>query len=157
MKLLLLPGVALMYAAMFQMPATPPMKMGLWESTSQIHMEMGSMPSFMAKMMNRTYHVKSCVTPESYQKWMVSFNQQQKACVRSNEVYADHKYTADTTCNDGRMTSHTEMFIDSDTSIHGTTHINMTDHGATGDSTTTTTWLGADCGSISPEKPQIIK
>ena len=156
MKLLFFPGVVALSAGMFQMPSTPPMRMGLWESTSQIHMDAGSMPSFMAKMMNRTYHVKSCVTPESYQKWMVSFNQQQKACVRSNEVWADHKYSADTTCNNGQMTSHTEMFLDSDTEIHGTTHMNMNGR-TTGDSTTTTKWLGADCGGISPDKPEIVK
>ncbi len=155
MKLLL---VALS-AAMFQLPAKPPMKMGLWESEGIVHMTMPNAPAMMAGMMNRPIHVRSCMTPESYAKAMGSSQQIGKDCARTNEVFTGKGYSFDISCK-GKTTGHFEMTFDSDTAMHGTGHLDLSQgraSGATSDSTTTMKWVGPDCGGISPDKPEIIK
>ena len=156
MKLLLLPGFALVYAAMFQMPATPPIKMGLWESEVHLHMNMPNMPAMMQSMMNKTHHARTCMTPESYAKSIAAQQQQRKDCQFTNQVWAEKKYSFDMTCSNGKMLGHSEIMFDSDTAAHGTMHLDL-GNGGTGDSTTDLKWVGADCGSVTPDKPEIIK
>ena len=144
-------------AAAQALPATPPMKMGLWETESATKMNILGMPAAMAGMANRTVKVRGCVTPESYAKY-VTAAQQRKDCEFTNTKWSNSSYTTDLSCNKGRMTGHTEITFDSTDAAHGTSHIETDGgKGMTGDSTLTMHYLGSDCGSITPDKPLIVK
>jgi hypothetical protein len=159
MKMLLLAAPVLLGGAfaLFQMPATPPMRMGLWETEAVTKMAMPDMPAGMPAMGPRTTKVRSCMTPETYQKYLGA-SASQKDCVRSNEVWSAHSYKFDIACNSGRMAGHAEIFFDSKEASHGVTHMEMKGpRSMTVDATTTTKFISADCGAVSPEKPEIVR
>jgi hypothetical protein len=159
MKILLASGIAVLYAA-FQMPAEPPMKMGLWEITSTIKMNMPDMPPAMANMPGmgaRTTKIHSCLTKENYEKTFSQQGPQAKNCTVSNQKFSGKTYSLDLSCNDGKMTGHVENTFDSPNSGHSKSHIVMNGgQSITMDGDSTMTFLGADCGSVTPDKPQIM-
>jgi Protein of unknown function (DUF3617) len=158
MKILFVVGAS-MLAAMFQMPATPPVKMGLWEGSVAMKMSGADLPAGMAGIGNRTTVVRSCYTPESYAKAMAN-SQQQKDCVRSNEVWGAKSWSFDMSCRSGQTKGHFEMNFDSTEAAHGSMHMTMnpgSGHPMEMDTTMTMHYLGADCGNVSPDKPQIVK
>ena len=157
MKMLVVVGAS-MLAAMFQMPATPPVKMGLWESSVASKMSGADLPPQMAGMGARTTTVHSCLTPESYAKAMAN-SQQQRDCVRSNEVWGAKSWSFDMSCRGGQATGHFEMIFDSTESAHGSMHMSMNagGHAMQSDATMTMHYLGADCGKVTPDKPEIVK
>ena len=140
--------------ALFQLPSTPPVKMGLWETNGTMKMIMPSMPSGMPGMGPRASKVRACLTPESYAKALAG--QQRSDCVRSNESITPKQYIFDLSCHGGKETGHVEMYFDSHESAHSTVHMNASG-GMTIDSTSTSTFVSSDCGSITPDKPQIVK
>jgi hypothetical protein len=156
MKMLVVVGAS-MLAAMFQMPATPPVKMGLWESSVAMKMSGADLPPGMAGMANRTTVVRSCYTPESYAKAMA--NSQQGSCKRTNEVWSAKSWTFDMSCRSGQTSGHFEMFFDDKENAHGSMHMTMNAgaHAMQTDSTMTMHYLGADCGSVTADKPVIVK
>jgi hypothetical protein len=142
----------LLFTTFFQTPAMPPIKMGLWETTST--MNMSGMMSHMPGLGSRKNKVRACLTPESYAKSLSA--QQQNDCVRSNEVMNDKKMSFDLSCNGGRQTGHVETFFDGPDAAHSNMHMSM--NGAmTIDSASTSTFISTDCGAVTPEKPQIVK
>ncbi len=144
-------------AAAQLLPPTPPMKMGLWETESATKMNIPGMPVAMSGLGNRTFKVRGCVTPESYAKY-VNATQQRKDCEFTNTRWSSSSYTTDMSCNKGRMTGHTEVSFDSTESAHGTSHLATEGgKGMIGDSTFTMHYVGADCGSVTPDKPVIVK
>jgi hypothetical protein len=147
-----------MLAAMFQMPAAPPVKMGLWESSVAMKMSGADMPPGMAGLGNRTTKVRSCYTPESWAKAMAQ-SQQQKDCVRSNEVWGAKSWSFDMSCRSGQTTGHFEMTFDDSENAHGVMHMNMNTGGRAMqmESTMNLHYLGADCGKVSPDKPEIVR
>src|ERR1700743_367565 len=67
MKTLLYVGSALIGGAlMLQMPTPPPMKMGLWETTSSFSMTGPQMPPGMGG--GQTVKARQCFTPETWAK-----------------------------------------------------------------------------------------
>lgn len=159
MKMLVLsaPAVLAGAIALFQMPTTPPMKMGLWEIDTTTKMVIPDMPAGMPMMGPRNIKLHACLTPESYQKYMVQA-QQSKDCTRSNEMWADGHYSADISCNGGKMTGHSEMTMDSKEEAHGTAHMQMNQgKGMTADTNVHMKWLAVECGAVTPEKPQMVK
>ncbi len=157
MKVLFVVGAS-MLAAMFQMPAAPPVKMGLWESSVTSKMSGEGLPPQMATMGNRITKVHSCYTPESYAKAMAN-NQQQKDCVRSNEVWTPKSWSFDMSCRSGQSTGHFVMNFDDGENAHGSMQLNMNAGGRAMqmDSTMNMHYLGADCGKVTPDKPEIVK
>jgi hypothetical protein len=159
MKLLLASGVAVLVAA-FQMPAEPPMKMGLWEITAVSKMQMADMPAAMANMPGmgpRTTKIHACLTKENYEKAFAQGGPQAKNCTISNQSYSAGKYSFDMSCNEGKLTGHYDGVFESPTAGHATTHMQMNGGKMTIDATTTSSFLSEDCAGVSPDKPQLIK
>ena len=123
----------------------PPIKMGLWEST--INSGMGA-----------SLKARVCVTPESYQS---AFARMPAGCTISNQQRTHTHASADIECtlNNSHSTGHFDVdFPDPETS-HSTVVVNMTIQGQAMPMTikTDAKFIGSDCGSVVPGKPQIIK
>ena len=158
MNILIASGVAVLSAAMFQMPAKPPMKMGLWESTSVTTMVMPDMPNMPGMGAPRTNKVRSCMTPESYAKNFYN-RPQSKDCTRANESWTGNKYSFDIVCPAQNGSGHFEITMQGEEAGHGTMHMKMSPggHTMTMDMTTDTHFVSSDCGSVTPDKPEILK
>ena len=153
---ILLAGLPLLAALMFQTPPKPPMKMGLWETTATTQMSGVDLPPGMAGLGSRSLKIRACVTPESYDK---AFNSSQtKDCVRSNESWSGKTYSFDLTCRSGKTTGHFEMTFDSEESGHSKTHLVVNPdsaHPVTMDTTGSSQFISSDCGAVTPDKPQL--
>src|SRR3954452_18282701 len=110
-------------ALLLQFPTTPPMRMGLWETTSTVKMSGAAMPQGMS-MANMTTKVRSCLTPESYARALGN-SERQKDCVRSNEVWTSNHFAFDLACKSGGATGHFDMTFESKESGHGVMHLSM--------------------------------
>jgi len=158
MKTILVAGAALLIAAFFQgPPATAPMKLGLWETTSSTKMSGAQMPQGMT-IPNQTTKVRSCLTQESWAK-NLGASQRAQNCTRSNEVYTPTRYSFDISCPANGATGHFDMMFDSKESGHATMHMNVDrgGHAMTMDSTIDSHFVSADCGSVTPDKPEIVR
>jgi hypothetical protein len=156
MRILLSVGSALVGGTLlFQMPATPPMKMGLWESVSTTKMSGMDMPQGMS-MPNMTVKVRACMTPESYAKNLTA-SQRQTDCVRSHEVWTAKSFSLDISCKSGSATGHYEVTFDSPGSSHTVSHMTMNSggHPMQMDMTSESHFVSSDCGAVTPDKPQI--
>lgn len=157
MKFALLAAPALFGFLAGQMPSKPPMKMGLWETTtnSSISMPGMNMPSGVG---NRTTTVRSCATPESYAD---AFRREElrASCERSNEKWTGSTYSFDIACGQPKGKGHFEMTFDTADAGHGTMHVEtaMQDHSMTLDMTMKAHWLSADCGAVAPGKGVIVR
>jgi hypothetical protein len=140
-------------AGWLQEPMAPPMKLGLWETTASTTMQMPGM-----QMAPRTMKVRSCATAES---WNKAFGQarQNKDCKPMNEKRTATSYSFDLSCSSGKASGHGEMQFGNGTTGHGTMHmvVNTGDKTMTMDTSWESTYVGADCGSVTPESPQIIQ
>ncbi len=157
MKMLLVLGSTFLGSALFQMPTAPPMKMGLWESTSTMKMGGMAMPQGMS-MPNTTVKVRACMTPESYAK-NLGAAQNQQDCTRSNEKWSAKGYSFDLACKRGNATGHAEITFDSPEAVHSVIHLSM-NMGARSmdmDSTGESHFVSADCGNVSPDKPEVTR
>jgi Protein of unknown function (DUF3617) len=146
MKVMLIAGSAMLMAGFFQLPSTPPMKVGLWESTSTSHM---TMPGMSMNMPPRTSKVQSCVTADS---WAKTIGQAQgQDCSKTSESFSGHTYSADVSCKSGAK-GHVTMSWDSSDTGHGTMHldVNAGGHPASVDMTMSSHFVSADCGAVKP-------
>lgn len=149
-------GVTLgvLLASFFQLPSTPPMKLGLWEITTTMTMEMPGMPA----QPPHSVKVRSCVTAAS---WTKSFGKMQQAgdCTLSHQSMTAGHYSFDVSCPSMNATGHSEMDFSGGTTGHGTMHMEMNASGR--QMVTHAVWdsryLGADCGAVTPDKPQMIQ
>ena len=141
-------------AAFALQPSSPPMKMGLWEITSNTTMKAtGKMADSMAKMGQpmgtpTTQSMKMCFTLDSWQKALS--RETRSGCTKSNVVMTSQKYALTLTCN--TMTTDSVTFIDSPVQMHGTIHLvsNSPNGQMISDGTSTAKFLGADCGDVKP-------
>ena len=148
----------------------PPIKMGLWKSTStstiagmQIPPEVAARMKAMGRSLGQpqTVNTLSCITPE---KWKQIFNRQRdQRCQLSNQQQSSSGMSADITCsssNGRNSTGHMQMTFDSDTRMHGTFHMNVaSEHQprpVTIDTTYQGEYQGADCQGVSPDSPKVI-
>ncbi len=157
MKTLLMVGSGLIGGAlMFQLPATPPMKMGLWETTSSMTMSGAQMPPGMAGA-GQTMKARQCFTPETWAK-ALGASQRQQSCTRTHEVYTSNHYAFDLSCPNSGTTGHFDMTFDSKESGHATLHMSMNNNGneMNVDSTIESHFISSDCGNVSPDRPQIV-
>ncbi len=147
-------SVGALLAGLFQAPSTPPMKLGLWEITTTVTMEMPGMPA----QPPRSMKVRSCVTAES---WTKSFGKMQQTgdCTLSHQNMTAGHYSFDVSCPSMNATGHSEMNFSDETTGHGTMRMEMNAGGQ--QMVTSSVWdshyLGADCGAVTPDKPQIIR
>jgi hypothetical protein len=136
-----------------QTAMAPPMKMGLWETTSSMKMAMPGMD-----MPARTTKVRSCATLDS---WNKAFGQsrQNKDCRPVNEKQTATTYSFDLACTSSKATGHVEMNFGDGTKGHGSMHM-VVDAGGKSmvmDTSWESTYVGADCGSVKPGSPDILQ
>jgi len=130
----------------------PPMKTGLWETTTSTRMQMpgGQMPPA------RAMKIRSCVTADS---WSRAFGQMRQAsrCSRVNENRTATRYSFDLSCPN--LKGHGDMDFGGGNSGHGTMHVEADAGGKSMvvDTTWDSKYLGADCGAVTPMSPQIIQ
>jgi hypothetical protein len=154
MRVLTIAGSSIALLGMLQMPSTPPMKLGLWESTSSMTLTMGGMNA-PARPPILT-HVQSCVTATTWSKAFAA-DGRAGACTRSHESYTPGRMSFDLTCPNQHGTGHVEMHFDGDTA-RGTVHIeiNAAGHPVVSQTAITSRYLGASCGSVLPGSPKIL-
>jgi hypothetical protein len=119
-----------------KLPSTPPVKMGLWESTA-------------TSARGGSYKTRSCFTTESYQTEMAKMPQ---GCTISNQAWTGHSFTADVACTmrDATSTGHIDVQFPDTQTIHSTINISMTAQGQTMpiSFTTDSHFVSSDCGDI---------
>ncbi len=154
MKSFAIAGAGLLLAGFFQLPSTPPMKLGLWESTSSMTMNIPGMtgpgrPPIVTKSRN-------CVNAET---WAKAFTDSGRAgsCSRTNEKYAAGHLSFDMACPNVSGTGHGEMNFAAGAG-QGKVHLdmNMAGRAVSSDMVIESHYVGADCGTVVPGKPEII-
>jgi hypothetical protein len=158
------------------LPATPPVKMGLWEST--ITSTIGGLtipPDVAARLqaMGRpvpgstphTSVTQSCMTKEEWAKSIEKMNNSNETkCTYTNRNFTSSKFSFDMSCaseRGGVFTGHFEMLVDDDEHTHGSAHM-KSEGGPNGnpltiDTTLSTRYLSADCGDVKPGEGKTIK
>lgn len=118
------------------LPSTPPVKMGLWETTA-------------SNGRGASYKTRSCFTNESYQKDMAKMP---PGCTISNQAWTPHSFTADVACTmrEASSTGHVDVQFPDTETIHSNMSISMTMQGQTMPMnwTTDSHFVSADCGDI---------
>jgi len=156
-----------------QAPAPPPMKMGLWQSTSTATMSGLTLPPDVVARLQaagrpipgsqpHTTVVQSCVTPDSWKK-MFTDMQQNKDCVFSNVQQSSSGMTADVTCKGGRgeTSGHFEATFVSTEKITGKVHMTITmvsqPNPITADTTFESVYQGSDCKGVAPGEGKVVR
>ena len=158
MKLLILKaGVAgsVLFSGFVQMPTTPPMKLGLWETSSTTSMQMPGMN--MPPQPPHSVKARVCVTAET---WARAFgnNDRMAGCTRSNESYGAKHYSFDLSCPAMNGSAHFEMEFFGDDSGRGKIHMDMNPQGhhAIVDSVLDSHFVSSDCGGLAPGRSQVV-
>ena len=130
MRVLIAVGTTLLGAFLFQMPSTPPMKMGLWETTSSTKMTGIDLPPGVNApgLAGRTMTIRSCMTPETYQKNLMA-GQRSRDCTVTNEKWTEKSYSADVSCSSGATKGHIDMSFASREASHGVVHMEINQGG----------------------------
>jgi len=163
-------------AMVAQAPATPPVKVGLWQSTSTVTMSgIQIPPEVVARLqaMGRpvpggphTTVLQSCLTAEKWQKMFGDMQQQRdQKCNLSNQQTSSVGMSADIACksSDGRSSStgHLEVTFVSTEKATGKAHMETTmasqPKPIVMDMNFESVFQGADCKGISPDSPQVVK
>ena len=166
--MLTLPGMLLSQSS------TPPVKMGLWQSTNVITMTGFQIPPEVAARLQamgrqvpgsqpRTVVTQSCLTPEKWQK-MFSDMQQNKDCQFTNQHQTDSGFSADMACksSDGKhnSTGHMEVNFVSAEKMQGKVHAEAISESQPKpivmDMNFESAYQGNDCKDISPDNPKVV-
>jgi hypothetical protein len=127
-----------------KLPSTPPVKMGLWESTA-------------TSARGGSYKTRSCFTNESYQKDMAKMP---PGCTISNQAWTSHSFIADVACTmrEATSTGHIDVQFPDTETIHSTMNISMTAQGQTIpiNFTTESHFISADCGDLAGGQSRAI-
>jgi len=157
------------------LPTTPPVKMGLWQTTVTSTMTGLTIPPEVAarlQAMGRpvpgsTPHTsvsQSCMTKEEWAKSIERMNNNEAKCTYTNRNFTSDKFSFDMSCTSehgGVFSGHFEMLVDDDTHTHGTA--NMKSEGGpngqvlTINTTLSSHYLGADCGDVKPGESKSLK
>lgn len=158
------------------LPAIPPVKMGLWESS--ITSTIGGLtipPDVAARLqaMGRpvpgatphTTVTQSCMTKEEWAKSIEKWNNNEAKCTYTNRNFTSQKFSFDMSCaseHGGVFTGHFEMLVDDDEHTHGTANMKSETTGPNGQSMTINTtlsshYLAADCGDVKPGDAKVVK
>lgn len=155
-------------------PSVPPIKMGLWQSTSTITMTGFQIPPDIAARLQamgrplptgqpHTTIIQSCLTSEKWQK-MFTDMQQDKDCEFTNQHQSSSGMSADLKCkpSSGNRASsgHIEANFLSSEKVNGKVHIvTITDRQPQPiviDMHFESLYQGADCQGIFPDSPKIV-
>jgi len=157
------------------LPATPPVKMGLWESS--ITSNIGGItipPEVAAKLqaMGRqvpggphTTVTQSCMTKEEWAKSIEKMNNSKETqCTYTNKSFTSSKFSFDMSCTSERgsvFTGHFEMLVDDPEHTHGSAHMKG-EGGPNGqpmtiDTTLSSHYVSGDCGDVKPGDAKIVK
>jgi Protein of unknown function (DUF3617) len=158
-----------------EMPATPPIKMGLWESSINSNITGITLPpEVIARLqaMGRpvpggahTVVTQSCMTPDEWTKSIERMNNSnQSKCTYTNKSFTAQKISFDMSCaseHGSVFTGHFEMNIDDDQHSHGSAHMKG-EGGPNGqpmtiDTTLSSHFVASDCGDVKPGDAKIIK
>ena len=145
--------VSLAGLALLQLPIAPPMKLGLWETTSSMSMTMNGAAHSMPGMKSRT-----CVTAETWAKAFAG-DRPGGECTRTGEKLTGSHYTFDLTCPKMNGTIHGDMeFAELGSAGHGKVHMEMSPggHAVVSDMEFDSHFVSADCGSVAPGKAQLV-
>lgn len=161
------------FAARAQSSA-PPIKLGLWQTTSTATISGIQLPPEIAarlKAMGRpmpfgqptTTVIQSCVTQE---KWEQVFRDTQRNhnCHFTNRHQTPTSLTADMTCksNNGEInsTGHIDVSFQNQEAIHGKVHMETVEpsqpHPVATDVHFEGVYKGSDCHGISPDSPKVV-
>ena len=127
-----------------------PIKMGLWEKKMVTSNGVGA-PA--------TLRAKSCINPAAWQEMVAAMSKQHEGCT-SNSVKNAHGYSFTGNCTlagGGTMVINGTLTIQDDQHIVSESHSTTTTQGEKRqvDSHSTSTFLSADCGHITPGDPEI--
>ena len=163
MKVMTIAGSVVLLAGFFQMPSTPPMKMGLWEMTSTTTM---TIPGMNTNMPARATKVRMCHTPESWANNLMpqtgrpgAQSNGQSDCVMSNQSFTGHTFSVDISCPKSGTKGHMTTTWDGSDSSHGTTHMEINSGGRsmTMDGTSTSRFVSSDCGAVKPGSAVVVQ
>jgi hypothetical protein len=102
---------------------------------------------------------KSCITPETWQAMVGNMDKKREGCTIESEKNA-HGYTFTATCKTsggGSIVTSGSATIQDSGHIASQSHTTMTVNGQKRnmESKSTSTYLGADCGKVKPDEPEI--
>ena len=157
MRSVVIAAAGLLGASFFQLPTTPPMKLGLWESSSTMTMQMTGMN--MPSQPPHTIKTRVCVTAETWAKAFSNNSDRTAVCTRSHESYGAGHYSFDMSCPSMNSSMHFVMDFSGEDSGHGRMHMDMNPNGhhAVVDSVLDTHFVSSNCGSLAPGASQIIR
>ncbi len=148
-------STVVLLAGFFQVPSAPPMKTGLWESTTSLTITLpGAKTPARAPIVETT---RSCVKAGS---WTKAFGNSGRAaaCTRLDEKFADGRLSFDLNCPNVGGTGRGEM------TFHGTTgrgrvHLDMKPAGqpVSSDTVIQSRYVGAACGMVAPGKTVVMQ
>jgi hypothetical protein len=154
MKLAVYSGMAILLGGFFQVPSAPPMKVGLWESTTTLtiaspRLKGTARPPILGK-------TRSCVSANSWAKAFANSGRE-GACTRINETFSKGLLSFDLHCPNVNGTGHGEMSF-SGTTGHGRVHLDMKPGGqaVSSDTLIQSRYVGASCGAVAPGKPVVL-
>jgi hypothetical protein len=155
MKVATWSGMGVLLAGFFQVPSAPPMKAGLWESTTTLTIVLGGakVPA-RAPIVGKT---RSCVSAGSWAKAFANSGRE-GACTRINETFSCGLLSFDLHCPNVNGSGHGEMSF-SGTSGHGRVHLDMKPGGqkVSSDTVIQSRYVGAACGAVAPGKPVVVE
>ncbi len=159
-----------------QGPTAPPMKMGLWQSTSTMTMTGMQIPPEVAARMQamgrqvpggpRTVVSQSCLTPEKWQKTFGDMQQRPgQECHLTNQQVSSAGMSADIACKSqegrGSSTGRIEVTFTSAEKTNGKVHMETTIESQpkpiVSDVNFESVYQGPDCKGISPDSPKVMK
>ena len=155
------------------LPATPPVKMGLWQSNVTSTIGGLTIPPDVAARLQamgrpvpggpHTVVTQSCMTQEEWAKSIEKMNNNESKCTYTNRSITSQKFSFDMSCaseHGGVFTGHFEMLVDDPEHTHGSAHMKgeMGPGGQpmTIDTTLSAHYLAADCGTVKPGEAKVI-
>ena len=174
-RIFLMAAIVAVPATLLAQASAPPIKMGLWQTTSTSTMTGIQIPPEVAARLQamgrplptaepRTTVVQSCATPEKW-KQMFQHLQHHGDCEFHNEHQTSSTLTADMACKstDGRYSTngHIDVSFVSEEKIHGKVHVETVMESQpqpiVTDMSFESVYQGADCHGVSPNEGKVIR
>jgi hypothetical protein len=151
MKMLLIALVMLLVAtfsqAVAQMPAKPPIKMGLWDldRTSKTTRPDGNEGT-------TSHKFQTCVTESN---WSTLVGPTAPGCTKTNEVWSTKSYDFDVACPTNPKTASIAIHFDNPETQHVILHVYATHEGTPVNIAQEVEgrWISATCGDVSTDRP----
>jgi hypothetical protein len=149
---ILMPFTALLVATLLHAPTTPPMKLGLWQSTGISTLKQADGTD---KTTSRI--MRNCVTKEN---WLTQLGPTAKnACPKANEVWTKDSYSFDTACSGKPKTGTVTVHFDTPETEHGSLDISAMPDGSpfSMHANFTSHWVSSACGDVTPDHPVVVR